>query len=68
VRFAVLGPVRAWRGDEPISTGPPQQKALLAALLLRGGRTATASDLVDAVWGETAPGRRLTWRHPMRMI
>jgi DNA-binding SARP family transcriptional activator len=59
LRFAVLGPVRAWRGDEPIPTGTPQQKALLAALLLRGGRTATAGELVDAVWGETPPNTAL---------
>lgn len=59
LRFAVLGPVRAWRGDEPISTGAPQQRALLAALLLRGGRTATASELVDAVWGESPPNTAL---------
>ncbi|WP_225845376.1 BTAD domain-containing putative transcriptional regulator [Streptomyces sp. HPF1205] len=59
LRFAVLGPVRAWRGDEPIGTGTPQQKALLAALLLRGGRTATAAELVDAVWGEAPPNTAL---------
>ncbi|SEN08519.1 AfsR/SARP family transcriptional regulator [Actinacidiphila rubida] len=59
LRFAVLGPVRAWRDDEPIATGAPQQRALLAALLLRGGRTATASELLDAVWGETPPNTAL---------
>ncbi|WP_405582642.1 BTAD domain-containing putative transcriptional regulator [Streptomyces sp. NBC_01190] len=59
LRFAVLGPVRAWRGDEPIGTGAPQQRSLLAALLLRGGRTATASELLDAVWGESPPNTAL---------
>ncbi|MFC4033664.1 BTAD domain-containing putative transcriptional regulator [Streptomyces polygonati] len=59
LRFAVLGPVRAWRGSEPIGTGAPQQRALLAALLLRGGRTATASELLDAVWGENPPNTAL---------
>jgi DNA-binding SARP family transcriptional activator len=55
LRFAVLGPVRAWRGTEPISVGSPQQKALLCALLLRGGRPATAQELLNAVWGEEPP-------------
>ncbi|MEU9791855.1 BTAD domain-containing putative transcriptional regulator [Streptomyces sparsogenes] len=55
LRFTVLGPVRAWRGDEQISTGSPQQKALLAALLLRGGRTATAPELIDGLWGDEPP-------------
>ncbi|WP_306820026.1 AfsR/SARP family transcriptional regulator [Streptomyces sp. DSM 40750] len=59
LRFSVLGPVRAWRGAEPLSTGSPQQRALLAALLLREGRTATASELIDALWGEEPPSQAL---------
>ncbi|MFJ8598446.1 BTAD domain-containing putative transcriptional regulator [Streptomyces shenzhenensis] len=55
LRFGVLGPVRAWHGEEPLSTGSPQQRALLAALLLREGRTATAPELIDAVWGTEPP-------------
>ncbi|WP_030165184.1 AfsR/SARP family transcriptional regulator [Streptomyces sp. NRRL S-813] len=58
-RFGVLGPVRAWRGAEPLATGSPQQRALLAALLLREGRTATASELIDALWGEEPPSQAL---------
>ncbi|MEU0628714.1 BTAD domain-containing putative transcriptional regulator [Streptomyces sp. NPDC005989] len=59
LRFAVLGPVRAWRDGEALSSGSPQQRALLAALLLRGGRTATASELIDAIWGEEPPSQAL---------
>ncbi|MET7699204.1 BTAD domain-containing putative transcriptional regulator [Streptomyces sp. NPDC005485] len=59
LRFGVLGPVRAWRGAESLPTGSPQQRALLAALLLREGRTATASELIDALWGEDPPSQAL---------
>ncbi|MEV5435118.1 BTAD domain-containing putative transcriptional regulator [Streptomyces sp. NPDC052682] len=59
LRFGVLGPVRAWCGDEPLPTGSPQQRALLAALLLREGRTATAAELIDALWGEEPPSQAL---------
>lgn len=59
LRFSVLGPVRARRGDDPVATGSPQQRALLAALLLREGRTATAAELIDALWGEEPPSQAL---------
>ncbi|GAA1543406.1 transcriptional regulator AfsR [Streptomyces albidochromogenes] len=59
VRFSVLGPVRAWRGGESLNTGSPQQRALLAALLLRDGRTATAAELIDGIWGEEPPSQAL---------
>jgi DNA-binding SARP family transcriptional activator/transcriptional regulator with XRE-family HTH domain len=57
--FSVLGPVRAWHGRELLPTGSPQQRALLAALLLREGRTATAAELIDALWGEESPSQAL---------
>ncbi|MFG2501540.1 BTAD domain-containing putative transcriptional regulator [Streptomyces sp. NPDC048441] len=57
--FSVLGPVRAWNGAEQLSMGSPQQRALLAALLLRDGRTATAHELIDALWGEEPPSQAL---------
>ncbi|MEW1647185.1 BTAD domain-containing putative transcriptional regulator [Streptomyces sp. NPDC091219] len=55
VRFAVLGPVRAWRGEQELDLGSPQQRAVLAALLLRRGRAVGLAELLDAVWGEEHP-------------
>ncbi|MFF2848464.1 BTAD domain-containing putative transcriptional regulator [Streptomyces sp. NPDC058001] len=55
LRFTVLGPVRSWRGEAELDLGSPQQRVVLAALLLRRGRPVTLSELLDAVWGEEPP-------------
>ncbi|WP_309234902.1 BTAD domain-containing putative transcriptional regulator [Nocardia sp. XZ_19_385] len=53
LRFAVLGEVRAWYAGAEIDLGPRQRRALIAALLLRRGRTATITELVEGIWGPT---------------
>ncbi|WP_326796487.1 tetratricopeptide repeat protein [Streptomyces sp. NBC_01808] len=55
VYFAVLGPVAAWRGAAPVNVGPPQQRTVLAVLLIGSGHHATTHELVDALWGEDPP-------------
>ncbi|MFH8348251.1 SAV_2336 N-terminal domain-related protein [Streptomyces sp. NPDC018045] len=55
LRITVLGPVRMLRGGENLAAGSPQQRALLAVLVLRAGRAISEADLVDALWGESPP-------------
>ncbi|MFI1970749.1 hypothetical protein BLA24_09455 [Streptomyces cinnamoneus] len=57
LRFSVLGPLRAWRGEQALELGSPQQQSLLAELLLRRGRPASAAEIVDALWGDRPPAR-----------
>ncbi|WP_157253900.1 AfsR/SARP family transcriptional regulator [Nonomuraea typhae] len=59
LRFAVLGPVRAWRSGQEVDLGTPLQRSILGMLLLREGRAVTPTEMIDAVWGEDAPPRAL---------
>src|SRR5687768_2607490 len=59
LRFAVLGPVRAWRDGNELDLGTPLQRSILGMLLLREGRAVTPTEMIDAVWGEEAPPRAL---------
>jgi len=53
--FEVLGPVRGWRGKTELDLGSPQQRAVLAMLLLARGRQVSMDGLVDGLWGEHVP-------------
>jgi hypothetical protein len=55
LRFEVLGPVRAWRDGAEIDLGSPQQRAILAILLLQAGTPASPDQLISAIWGGAAP-------------
>src|SRR3981081_802789 len=55
LRFAVLGPVRAWRADTELDLGSPQQRAVLAVLLLAEGRQVPLATLIAALWENDPP-------------
>jgi DNA-binding SARP family transcriptional activator/tetratricopeptide (TPR) repeat protein len=63
VWFAVLGPVRAWRGETELALGPPRQRALLALLLAAAGRPVALDEIVDVLWGQDPPGSSVNVVH-----
>ncbi|GHE85352.1 AfsR/SARP family transcriptional regulator [Streptomyces fumanus] len=54
-QVSLLGPLRAWRQEAELPLGPPQQRAVLALLLLRRGRAVALGELVDGIWGADPP-------------
>ncbi|MFJ4621652.1 AfsR/SARP family transcriptional regulator [Streptomyces sp. NPDC088812] len=55
VRFAVLGPVRVWRGSTELEPGGPQERSFLALLLVRAGQPVAVEEIVDVLWGADPP-------------
>lgn len=55
LHLALLGPVRMWRDGTEVPLGSPQQRAVLAVLLLHEGRVVPGEELVDALWGDVPP-------------
>ncbi|HEX6346743.1 AfsR/SARP family transcriptional regulator [Umezawaea sp.] len=55
IRFSVLGPLRAWHGDDELDLGPRQQRLLLAVLLVHPDQPVGLGELIAALWGDDAP-------------
>ncbi len=55
VRFSVLGSVTAVADGVVLDLGSPQQRTVLAMLLLADGRPVDVDTAVDHIWGETPP-------------
>lgn len=55
LEFRLLGPLEAIADGRPLRLGPPQQRALLAALVLQAGSVVSVDSLIDAVWGDRPP-------------
>jgi DNA-binding SARP family transcriptional activator len=55
VRFELLGSVQMRLNENEIDVGSPQQRAVLALLLLNAGRQVSVDDVVEALWGSDVP-------------
>ncbi|WP_446220031.1 AfsR/SARP family transcriptional regulator [Micromonospora sp. IBHARD004] len=55
VAFGVLGTVELQVADRPATPLAPAVRALLARLVLAGGRVVSADALTDALWGDQPP-------------
>lgn len=55
VKFEVLGPLRGFAGEEELQLGSPQQRGVLAMLLLARGRQVSLDGLIDGLWGADVP-------------
>ncbi|TYB69134.1 AfsR/SARP family transcriptional regulator [Nonomuraea sp. PA05] len=55
VSFGLLGPINVWSGGEELDAGSPQQRGVLALLLLGEGRQVSLDEIVSALWGAEAP-------------
>jgi DNA-binding SARP family transcriptional activator/tetratricopeptide (TPR) repeat protein len=57
--FRLLGPTEVWAADRTVDIGPPQRRAVLAALLVDAGQPVTLETLSGRVWdGEQPDGAR----------
>jgi predicted ATPase/DNA-binding SARP family transcriptional activator len=53
--FRVLGPLEVSAEGQPLALGGPQQRAVLALLLLSPNQVVSRERMIDALWGESPP-------------
>jgi DNA-binding SARP family transcriptional activator len=63
MEVSVLGPVRVLRDGLDVDLGTPRQRAVIAALLLSGGRPVPSEVVIERVWGERPPAGALATLH-----
>lgn len=63
LEFRLLGPVECLVDERVVQLGPPQQRAVLAALLVDAGTPVPGDTLIGRVWGEMAPRAASTSLH-----
>ena len=55
VECRILGPIEVRNAEGPVRLGGPQQRALLALLVIRGGEVVITDRLVEDLWPERPP-------------
>ena len=55
LEFGILGPVQAVRDGRELALGGPRRRAVLALLLVAGGRVVPAERLAEDLWGASPP-------------
>lgn len=55
LRFEMLGSIRVTRHGVPVNLGGPQQRAVLALLLIEHDAAVPTAHLADGLWGERPP-------------
>jgi len=55
VEIRILGPLEVVSGDEHLALGGPNQRALLALLVLHANQPVRRDLLIDEIWGESPP-------------
>jgi DNA-binding SARP family transcriptional activator len=63
LRVALLGPVRAWRGDVELELGAPRRQAVLGLLAARANQVVSRDQLIDGIWGEELPASSVNALH-----
>lgn len=59
----LLGPVRAWRGDEEIDLGSGRRRAVFAILAAEANKVVSRAELVDGIWGDAPPTKAIGILH-----
>lgn len=59
MEYQILGPLEVLRDGHHLNLGGPRQRAVLASLLLAGGRAVSVDTLTEHVWGAQVPPKPL---------
>lgn len=59
MEYRILGPLEVLRDGHHLNLGGPRQRAVLAALLVAGGRAVSVDALTEQVWGAHVPPKPL---------